>query len=227
MKKGLILLTWFLLSQAWAGEVESLAGFKKVAVIGDSITEDGGYVAELKKLCPNYVFDNFGRSGETTVKIRSRVRATGTDLASKTVGLWEYDVVIVLAGVNNIDDPNQVISDLAAIYYLAKTCPDRFIKVVAITLTPWKGYSTWNWQKQQNTERVNRFILSQPKNVDVVVDVYHSLGDEQDPRQMREGLFRQGDPLHPRGLGQTVIGREIFEYAFAAKPAVSKPYFLN
>ena len=100
------------------------------------------------------------------------------------------------------------INDLKKIYSLASLNPYKKTFVIAVSLTPWKGYQTWSTQKQRNTEIINDFILSKPDNVDAVVDAYSLLGDSRDT-DMLHPQFRKGDMLHPRGLGQCVIGAAV------------------
>lgn len=186
---------------------------QRIAVLGDSITQDGGYIEELKRTCPNYIFHNYGLSGETTSQILRRIRIKNGNLKHKILALENYDQIIVLAGINNIDDPHKVIADLKTIYKKAKTLTPQPLRVIAVTLSPWGGYKTWSFKKQQYTEQVNDFILSHPENVDVVVNIYDALKDNHSFR-MKQGFYRPGDRLHPRGEGQLIIGQTIYKTAF-------------
>lgn len=196
----------------------------KVAVIGDSITADDGYLRELRKNCPGMEFHNFGISGESSSKILARVRRTGTDLGKKICGLEDYGTIIVLAGINNIDNPQRVMSDLSRIYAMAKSASHP-IRVIALTLTPWSGYGTWTVEKQRNTAIVNKFILSYPANVDIAVDIYSALADPSNPWALRSDFHISGDKLHPRGKGQEMIGWTVFKEAF--EPFLAASAFRN
>jgi hypothetical protein len=188
----------------------------RVAVLGDSITADGGYVNTLRRLCPRYTFHNYGIAGETTTQIARRGRLGAGDRSRKIVGLREYGHLIVLAGVNNIHNVAGIKRDLTRIYTMAKRVPTHTVRVIAVTLSPWGGYSTWTPWKQKNTERINRFILKRPEPVDIAVNIYRPLLSPRRPYRMRRQYFYSGDPLHPRGPGQRVIGRTIFRRAFHA-----------
>jgi lysophospholipase L1-like esterase len=213
-KKVFFTLLCTLVLLSYSGTAHGLRGKKKVAVIGDSITEDGGYIKQLQRLCPDYVFHNYGVAGESTRKIIKRVKKLGSNLQKKVVGLWEYDELIVLAGVNNISEPKTVINDLQQIYKLAKENPYRDTRVIAVTLTPWKGYKTWNRKKQKNTELVNSFILGKPQSVDACINVYKPLEDPDNPKTLKYEFHLTNDKLHPRGKGQKVIGQTIYESAY-------------
>ncbi|GEM_PF-1510699 len=183
---------------------------KRVACIGDSITCDGGYIWQLQQLCPGYRFDNYGISGQTSSQIRRRINAHSGSLNEKQVNLSEYDQIIVLAGINNIAEPETVKRDLQAIYDEAH---DQGLRVIAVTISPWKNYETWTIKKQANTEYINEWILSYPRNVDVVVNIYDILEDNNNPGCLRNDC-RDADRLHPRYKGQRIIGKQIFTTAF-------------
>ena len=196
------------------GDISSDRDAVRVAVLGDSITEDGGYIRELRRLCPGLVFDNYGISCETSFQVAGRVTVSGRNHRKKILALEEYDYLVVLAGINNIHAPSRVIEDLKAIYARAKSVPNKNIQVVALTLTPWGGSQTWTPRKQANTLAVNHFILSHPENVDYVVNLYDVLKDPFRPDRMKYGYYHPVDPLHPRGGGQKAMGQAIFKAVF-------------
>ncbi|GEM_PF-4315802 len=181
-----------------------------IAVIGDSITADNTYVTWLNRLCSKCQFDNYGVNGETTTKIRQRLRVYEGDKRKKQINLAVYNQIIILAGINNITDPETVMRDLQAMYDLAHR---YHVRVIALTLPPWKGYHTWSRRKQRNTDSINTWIRSYPRGVDVVVDIYSLLEDPHTP-DMLNRRFQNGDKLHPRGDGQYLIARAILAAAF-------------
>ncbi len=187
---------------------------RRVAVLGDSITADGGFIRELRRLCPGFVFHNYGISGQQTYKIKKRIRAAQSDRRQKIIGLADYGHLIVFAGVNNIHDRKQVITDLKTIYAAAKRLTHHRIRVIAVTLSPWGGYATWTPQKQRHTREINRFIMSRPVNTDVSVDIYQRLMHPVHRHRMKSAYYAKGDPLHPRGLGQKKIALTIYQTAF-------------
>lgn len=107
----------------------------RVAVLGDSITYDGGYIKELQRLCPSLIFHNYGIPGETSTQIAKRVQFNNGDLRRKILALEEYDQLIILAGINNVYEPVRVISDLKKIYKKAKTIKSHPVRVIAVTLS--------------------------------------------------------------------------------------------
>ncbi len=58
---------------------------------------------------------------------------------------------------------------------------EKNLFVVAMTLTPWKGFPSWTPWHQDGTELINKWLLSMPENVDVVVDIYTLLEDPKNP----------------------------------------------
>lgn len=176
----------------------------KVACIGDSITADGGYVKKLQKLCStNYIFDKYGFSGKGTSDIIKHIN-------EKEINLKNYDCVIFLMGVNNIGNVNQVTNDLNWAFATSKQM-NRYIKVVACTLTPWGGYKTSTMAKQMNTLQVNDLYLMQnPQYADIVVDLWAPLSYVQ----YLQGRYDSGDGLHPSVEGHERIGELIYGQVF-------------
>jgi lysophospholipase L1-like esterase len=135
----------------------------------------------------------------------------------------------VLAGVNNLNttkaidvkkSTEKIKHDLQAIYDLAHR---KGVQVVAVTLTPWKGYEqhgekVWDKDKQRVTEAINQWILSKPRGVTKAVDVYSALEDPLQPDALRPSYwtplsYTKGviDALHPRNQGQVEMGKRIAE----------------
>lgn len=191
---------------------------KHVLVIGDSITYDGGYIQfivdkmSIKKYPVNTIFTVYGYPSKGTTYIKNQFMK---------MNISKYSDVIVLAGVNNISDPNIVISDLTTIYSKALTLKKR---VIALTLTPWEKYPTWSIQKQKNTEEVNKLIMTGYCNINGVgryfiipsyvysnyipIDIYSALLTNEFGNVTTDGL-------HPNSIGHVIIGNEIYKRVYA------------
>jgi hypothetical protein len=183
---------------------------KHVLVIGDSITAhtNNGYAQQLSDILylhekPNYIFHVYGYSGEGTTFIRKKF---------ESIDLKPYSDIIILAGVNNIKDPDTVIFDLTKMY---KKGLDEKKRVIALTLTPWKNYSTWTVQKQKNTELVNQSITNYIKLVVSAVDYKNYI-----PVDIYSALLTNSfdcvtvDGLHPNGIGNLIIASEIYRTVY-------------
>ena len=175
----------------------------RVLCIGNSITANGGYVNYLRYKCKQ-PFDNMGIAGAPTRLLRSTFKS----IRKKEI----YKDLIILGGVNNIIDIKSVTNDLQWIYTTAK---ENGIRVIALTITPWKGYKTWNKDKQKNTDAVNKWIMTQAKDIDIRVDTYTPM--EASWRKDRLKKEFRDDSLHPNSEGQKFLGEIIYKAAFGGK----------
>ena len=165
---------------------------QSLLIVGDSITADGGYVEYLKEQLP-----------ETKITVRAKPGASILWIYAQVEHYaYNYDRIVVLGGINSILTPDIVIRYLGKTY---QVCHSRGMQVIAVTLTPWKNYSTWNEKQQHYTETVNDFIKSKPEGVKAVADVYLPLSDQS---KLKEEYSLDG--LHPNETGQEVIGRTIY-----------------
>lgn len=199
---------------------------RKVAVMGDSITAWGGtapsgtlncntvtaggnnYVNELRSKCSGSTFTNLGIGGQQTTQMVQRFDNQVTNC--------NYNEVIILGGVNDVTSDRsaaQIKESLSSMYQQAK---DDNLKVIAVTITPWKGWTRWTAQRQQVTEEVNGWIMSEA-NVDVRVNAYSAMVDPNDPGKLKSeyvGPAQPGGYLHPGTEGQKAIARAIIAAAY-------------
>ncbi|MDI6737676.1 MAG: metallophosphoesterase [Nanoarchaeota archaeon] len=181
---------------------------ERVGAIGDSITQDGGYVNYLNMQCSaaNIDFFEHGISGQGSTAIARRF--------DSAILANNYNDVIIMAGVNNICGGKTTVErDLQAMYKKAK---DAGLRVIALTITPWKGTTgTFGWTAacQRNQEIVNRWIMAE-SNADVKVDVYNVLNDPANPGAMKTEYHASGQFLHPNAAGQEAIGKAIRDAAY-------------
>jgi lysophospholipase L1-like esterase len=168
----------------------SIQARDRVLVIGDSITEDGKYVDVLRD---SFDCTRMGFAGKSSTYIMDRLFQTN---------ISNYDVLIIEAGVNNAYNPDQVIEDLSLMAEFAKS---KGLKVVMLTLVPFKGSSKWNDKNLENHAKINKWIRSKPPNVDVVVDIYAVLVD-------KDGTSKYAaDHLHPNKIGHRLMGEAILK----------------
>jgi lysophospholipase L1-like esterase len=109
-----------------------------------------------------------------------------------------HGAVVILGGVNNIDGDAGVRSDLGAMYSQAQQAG---LRVVAVTVLPYKGYSTWTAARGAKVRAVNDWIRQQGVSV---ADGFQAMGDPSDPDSLRPGESR--DRLHPNDAGYQRLG---------------------
>ncbi|HEY3820340.1 MAG TPA: GDSL-type esterase/lipase family protein [Polyangiaceae bacterium] len=192
-----------------------------VAAMGDSLTDPrsngGKYLEVLRRRCPKSRFDSYGKGGEMVNQMRHRfadeVFAPGNP---------RYTHVIVFGGVNDLYSDLTagrtaalIERDLTSMY---ETAHRHGAKVVAITVTPWGGFTRYfNASRLAATLEVNRWILAQRdlKTIDAAVDAYPLLSCG-DPTRLCAKLaapFRDG--LHFGPEGHEKLGEELFAQVFA------------
>jgi len=145
--------------------------------------------------------NNFALSGYTTTQMLAKLPEV---LNNKDV---EY--LIVWGGVNDIrtDVANATIeSNLQAIYTAAHNAG---IKVIALTISPFKGSRYYTSGRQTYLDAINTWILNTATNIDYKIDVYPLL---EDPGAADYLLAANdyGDGLHLTTAGQDNVGTAVY-----------------
>ena len=178
----------------------------------NSVTTGGanGYVDNLKQRCGDLEFTNLGIGGHQTSQMLSRFDNQVTNC--------NYNEVIILGGVNDIVSgrtATQIKNSLSSMYQQAK---QHNLKVIAVTITPWKGHNSpqvdWTPAFQRVTDEVNNWILDDAQNVDVRVNAYAALEDANNPDQLNTAYGRITN-LHPNQAGQRAIANAIISAAYS------------
>ncbi len=192
-----------------------------VAAIGDSLTDrrahGGKFLSYLAKRCPESRFDNFGKGGEMVNQMRRRF---ARDILAPDKP--KYTHVIIFGGVNDLYSditakrtPAKVEKDLTLMYDMAR---ERGIKVIAITVTPWGGFTRYfNAHRSATTLEVNQWIGQQlqERKVDYVVDAYPMLSCGE-PEKLCPALAAPfGDGIHFGPKGHEKIGKALHEGVFS------------
>jgi lysophospholipase L1-like esterase len=201
-----------------------------VAAIGDSLTDykshGGKYLEELKKRCPESQFDNYGKGGQMVNQMRKRfahdilgdVGPKGEPAESKP----PYTHVIVFGGVNDLCSDEtafrtvpKIEKDLSAMYAMAK---GKGIKVVAITVTPWGGFSKFFTDTRRNTTfALNKWIRGRKDagEVDEIIDGYAALSCG-DPEKLCPDFMKPfKDGLHFGPGGHQKLGEALYKNVFS------------
>jgi len=195
----------------------------RILAIGDSMTGAGNpaYPDKLKSILLSKgisasVDKRYYESCPTT-KIKTCFEGSEIEYCKKScrngstanfqkVDLNNYDVIIIWASINNIDNPEEVKNDLKDMYAYAKA---QGKTVIALTVAPRMGYDS-------NVQKVNNeFILNKPANVDYVVDVYSDLIDSNTKTLKSEYFASETDRVHQNGVANTIIAQKIYDEVFS------------
>ncbi|MBD3311623.1 MAG: transglycosylase SLT domain-containing protein [Candidatus Magasanikbacteria bacterium] len=176
---------------------------RKVLAIGDSnIANSSSFVEKMDTACPNVEFEKKAYSGEDAGDLWKKIE-------DGTIDLSNYNDVIIWIGVNDLDNATR---DLEKIYREAR---DKNLRVIAITLTPWKDYGSWTEQRQLKTDEINTWIkndgggfLSGQK----IIDAYYLLEDPKNPDYLNP--LYQRDLIHINNAGHELLAKLIAVKAF-------------
>jgi lysophospholipase L1-like esterase len=191
----------------------------RVLVLGDSLSDEkvggGRFVRFLRERCPSVEFDNRAKGGFMLNQIRRKLEKEVLPEAG------QYSHAIVFGGVNDLYSDQtahrtltRIESDLTAIYAALRT---RDIDVIAITVTPWGGFSKW-WTpvRSSNTQALNDWILSQARQgeISAALDAYPLLSCGVPTHLCARYAVPFNDGLHFGKAGHEVLGQALYDLAF-------------
>ena len=172
----------------------------KILAIGDSITAGAtSYAYRLKKI---YTTDIIAKNGKQTGWMWQRI-------ANKD--LKGYTHLIILGGVNDISSATPLAtteSNLTKIYQKAK---NSNLKVVGITLSPWKGWPSWSTNNHNKTLQLSSWIQSQ--SIDYKIDFYSLVKDPNDAEKLAP-QYDSTDHLHPNATAHDALYNKIIQTVF-------------
>jgi lysophospholipase L1-like esterase len=187
----------------------------RVVAMGDSLTDTrvggGKFLSYLAKKCPQSRFESKGKGGQMVNQMRKRF---ARDVLGKG-----YTHVLIMGGVNDLYSDKtagrtvaKIQSDLAAMYAAARA---QGMKVIALTVAPWGGFSHHTPARAVTTRQLNSWIMSQQTEgaVDAAVDTGPVLSCG-DPERLCEGLGRK-DGLHWAPAGHEKLGEALFARVFS------------
>ena len=154
-----------------------------------------------------------GLLGEDTWNVNNK--AVGGNTTTLMLARFNLDVlvpdneyVIIVGGINDVlagASETAIENNLQAMYTAAQ---NYGVKVVAVTITPFKGYATWSSSFQTIVDNVNTWILNSAVNVDYKVNAYASLEDPTNPDALLAS-YDNGDHLHLSASGGTALATTI------------------
>jgi lysophospholipase L1-like esterase len=193
-----------------------------VVAFGDSITDGYRSQMDVDHRWPNFLAGRLLRQppGRQLAVMNSgiggnRVLLDGGDgFGPSALSRFQRDVldrtgirsVIILEGINDIQqtphqlDPAQI---TAGLRQLVDRAHARGLRVIGGTLTPFKGWYTYDAQEEAAREGVNNWIRTSGV-LDGVADFDAAVRDSADPHRMLP-LYDCGDHLHPNDLGYAAM----------------------
>jgi lysophospholipase L1-like esterase len=198
-----------------------------VLILGDSLADEavggGGFVRLLRQRCPTVRFDNRAKGGFMVNQMRKRLETQVLPEGN------DYSHAIVFGGVNDLYSDKSANRTLARIEsdlsYIYAALAQRGIDVIAVTVTPWGGFSKWfTPERGQNTLTLNAWILAQPAEgaIAQALDAYPLLSCGVATHLCPALSAPHKDGLHIGKLGHQKLGEALYELAFrGCSPSVA------
>jgi len=175
-----------------------------VYTIGDSQTARGLFQNRLTELLGScWATDNKGIPGNTASQMSARFSA-------EVLQAMDAEYVVIWGGVNDIiQHPSITVSEIETSLqsmFTAAHCAG--IKVISVSIPPFKGYALWTSAMQSTADEVNFWIASTATNIDFKIDAYSLLEDPNAPDQLASA-FDSGDHLHLSVAGYNAVAEAI------------------
>jgi lysophospholipase L1-like esterase len=208
-------------------EVRTSSARGTVVAFGDSITDGDKSTTSANLRWPDVLADRFAAEpGPTRLGVvnsgisgnRILDSSTGTGIGGPnafarlsrdmftTTGAR---VVIVLEGINDIGNlahPDPETIELA-LRQLADQAHAQGLRVVVGTITPFKGWRSYNEERENVRQTVNEFIRTSDA-FDGVVDFDAVVRDPADPQRISPA-YDSGDHLHPSDAGYRAMAEAV------------------
>ena len=189
----------------------------RVVCLGDSLSTLGGYHRFLATHLDAAVWQvvSGGVGGYTSANILAE---------------WTYYApldtayVCVLGGINGILWGESAATCEANLQATYTALHNAGMKVVAVTVTPWKASGYWEAAEQVVTDAVNTWILNTATNVDYRVDAYTALEDVADTLK---AAYDSGDGLHPNDAGYAALATAVYNAVTWTAAAVAPVLTMN
>ncbi|MBE3131373.1 MAG: hypothetical protein IMZ54_11760 [Acidobacteria bacterium] len=174
-----------------------------VVCMGDSMTEAVTYPARLQVLLgTTFRVINLGMGGEPAELMLSRFNR-------EVISSGDVQYVVILAGVNSVNWGFSAATIEASLQAMYTAAHDAGIKVIAVTILPFKNYSTWSAGKQVVLEAVNTWITATATDIDYIYDAY-PVFETPGGLDTLLAAYDSGDGLHPNAAGLTVLANGIY-----------------
>jgi len=214
-------------------EVSENANVGSVAVLGDSIAESAVWINPLRKRIQaertGLTLLNMGIGGnrllkDTNVPMMMGINAFGkaglSRLDSDILSLSGVKAVVVAMGINDISQPggapgfsppaNELCTAdelKAGLTEVVNRCRAKGLAVIGATITPFKGFMTYNETTAKLRNEINGWIVNSGI-FDAVLDLGKLLGSEEDAEALPEN-WHVGDHLHPNPVAGAAAAEQV------------------
>lgn len=190
-----------------------------IVAFGDSLTDGNGSTPDANRRWPDRLAEqvradrlgvlNAGISGNrllhdgTGPSALARLDADALDRAG-------VRVLVVLEGINDIKGTptaDDVTAYAAAYRTLVARAHARGVRVIGVTLTPYRGFSAYTDAREAVRQQVNGFIRTGGA-FDAVADADAALRDPADPTRLLPA-YDPGDHLHFNDAGMAVVAETV------------------
>jgi lysophospholipase L1-like esterase len=170
---------------------------KRIALLGDSLTQDIQYARNIEHLFSNQQVDVYAKNGASSTEIFELFHKDNK----------QYDLIIVMWGINNIYSPMTIIEDYKN---LSLRVPDSTI-IVAVCLLPWAGFSSWTPEYYYHTVLVNKTLRRLENGIlDLVIDPSVLMRSPTNFKYLNNSFTEDG--LHLNKKGYSVLTDFMYGY---------------
>ena len=208
-----------------AVEVQSSAVQGAVVTFGDSITDGDKSTVSANLRWPDVLADRLAvEPGPTRLSVLNS-GISGNRVLDSTTGIGgpsafarlDRDLltptgartVVLFEGINdigNLEHPDPAVLT-AALRQLATQARAQGLRVIGATITPFKGWRSYNAERESVRQTVNDFIRTS-KVFDAVIDFDATVRDPADPQRLKPA-YDSGDHLHPSDAGYRTMANSI------------------
>ena len=180
--------------------------------LGDSLSDNTYEPALLTALGSNYYVIERGVGSNTTTQMLARLNSNVIDTGAAYAVVW--------GGVNDIAADVSAVDIEANLQTIYTNCHNAGIKVVAVTITPYKGSATWSAARQLVCDDVNAWIANTAIDVDYVIDMWTLLEDPAAADTLL-AAYDSGDHIHLSATGYNLVASTLNSLV----PFAPAPYY--
>lgn len=180
----------------------SIQRLHAVYCVGDSITDTTETVWLNTLLGASWIVRDLGVPGNRASQMLARFTA-------EVINPADAEYVVILGGINDVSAGESAAAIQGSLQSMYTAAHNAGMKVVALTITPFKGVAWWTSGKQTIVDTVNTWIATSANYVDYVIDTFAVMEDPATPDTLLPA-YDSGDHLHPSSAGSQAIADAIY-----------------